>query len=290
MSIIYIVILTDTKNFSIIPRNDVFDIVNKLAVDNDFTLKVYILGPYKIIHESVECYDEYYTRVFSSKKERVSSKDAPIFEPLRTTPDPVLYISALHNNRYALARSVNIKSYSRKYFQLAKEKIDLESYVRSILVLVGKIPQNFPILISEIYNPVSGEKKTLIYPEDTEEYREIITLGVRFIIHGIKAGFLQDMVIEPTPHWIYQCGSKWLQMLIDGYDITPGSLSEGLPPDFDLQMEMNSSSDFRKVCLQGSIAILSNFTINNYNVTLDYVKSVGGWYNTKIWEQLQPMI
>lgn len=296
MTNIYIVILGNTN----LPA---FEEIIKAEVECSkfgYNLQVYILDP-NIKNKNIENYsdcvrvfDDYYTRVFSSKNERSSSEHSSIFYPLRTTAEPVLYISSYHNNKYSLARSVHTKNYTYKYFECSTN-VDIVQIVLNILILLGKLDKTYYINdtypTSEIYNPLSGGLVTNIYDNDKTEFDDIMLMGVKYMVHFMRNDFL-NKVSDPTistPNWVYQTSSKWLQMLIDTYDISPGQLDMNVPSDIDIQMEYNTSSAFRKVIAEGTMSVLSNYLINNNKVTLEQVNSYGGWKKLAFWETLLPV-
>lgn len=295
MNIHIVLIGTYNKSPSIIDVEK----VEKICQSNNFKLKIYLIDvnflnkkisyPESITHYYVDdddfedtmtisVFPDPYENLFHTEQERVVASNAKFLDHLKSTTDPVWYYSDLHKNGYDLSRSVHTKTFNKKYFNCI-QPYDLVKVVNNIIA--SKEP--------ELYNPLSGSKiEHKLNPNDTEELKRTLYLGFYHLYWFLRSGFhLEKKFLnpdDPAPGWVFQMSSKWLSLLVDIYDVRPHC------PDLSVQMQMNESSDFRKMITEGTLAVLSNYIINNNLSTLQNIKDNGGWYNPQIWETLREII
>ncbi len=266
-----------------------------ICKENNFKLKLYLIDvnylhtkhnfPNEITHYyhdnddyegdmTVSIFPDPYENLFHSTQERVSSENAKFLDHLKSTTDPVWYYSELHQNGYDLARSVHTKTFNKKYFRYIATE-DLTDIVRSII----KYNEVNVVDNGELYNPVSGQKITqTLNTYDKANLKDTLNLGFNYLIWFLKSGFHKDKdFLNPdiqAPGWVFQMSSRWLTLLVDVYDIRPYC------PDTSVQMQMNESSDFRKMITEGTLAVLTNYVINNN------IANNQSWYDHNTWNSL----
>lgn len=250
---------------------------DKLCKDNNFKLKIYLIDvnhlnkkftyPDDITHYyqddddyegdmTVSIFPDPYENLFHSTQERVSSQNAKFLDHLKSTNDPVWYFSSKHSNGYDLARSVHTQTFVKKYFHYTH--IELPDIIKNVL----KYNEVNSSDNGELYNPLSGLKITQnMNSVDKDNLKQTLYLGFNHLYWFLRSGFHKDKNFlnpdDQAPGWVFQMSSRWMTLLVDVYDIRPHC------PDTSVQMQMNESSDFRKMVTEGTLAVLSNYVVNN---------------------------
>jgi len=286
-----------------------------LCEDKDFKLLVYIIDEHlyrptkgdkeilKSYPKNVGFYPQKYQDIFHSNSARVVAKDsAEKFDSFRNTKEKIIYINTVSplsatattttgtsddlfqrvldrpKSAYDLAFMVHTETFTNKYFLCFQTgKFSLATVVQYF----------FNDQLKELYNPVSGN--VIPSHEDQEAVRRIIKTGLEHLIWYLKAGYLDYENKLQVPCWVLQASSCWNQAIIDHYLIAPGmpEFQGGLKnigfADQDIQIYMNDYSGFRKAIADCTLAVLSNFVINNKLIAIEQIKD---WKSLDLWTHI----
>jgi hypothetical protein len=181
------------------------------------------------------------------------------------------------------------KNYLDVMYMLQTGRLDKRSYyVGGKTLKISNYPQ------IKHYNIFQGEAMSdTISKTDKEAVRSMISTYIEIIKEYLKAGFHERKILDVPSGWTLNLATKELCLLVYHYDLFPDA------PDFNPTgvydpskyeivkispiIEYMHNSQYRKVVLDGMIALVANFLVRN-----DYI-SVGDiedYYDLKSWKTL----
>jgi hypothetical protein len=128
---------------------------------------------------------------------------------------------------------------------------------------------------------------------DKDVVRSMISTYIEIIKAYLKAGFHERKIKDVPDNWTLNLATKELCLLIYHYGLFPSALDfnpTGVydPSKYEIVkispiIEYMHNSQYRKVVLDGMIAIVSNFLVRNDYIN---VRDIENYYDIKSWKAL----
>lgn len=188
---------------------------------------------------------------------------------------------------------VDCSGFSKNYFDvmymLQTGRIDNRSYyVGGKTLKISNYPQ------IKHYNIFQGESMSdSMSKTDKDAVRSMISTYIEIIKEYLKSGFHERKILDVPSGWTLNLATKELCLLIYHYGLFPSA------PDFNPTgifernkyeivkinpvIEYLHNSQYRKIVLDGMIALVANFLVRNSYIN---VRDIEDYYDLKSWKSL----
>jgi hypothetical protein len=188
---------------------------------------------------------------------------------------------------------VDCTGFSKNYFDvmymIQTGRLDKRSYYVGGKTL--KI-SNYPEI--NHYNIFQGETMNdNMSKVDKEAVRSMISTYIEIIKSYLKAGFYERKILDIPDNWTLNLATKELCLLVYHYGLFPNApdfnpLGIYDPSKYEIVkispiIEYMHNSQYRKIVLEGMIALVSNFLVRNDYIN---VRDVEDFYDLKSWKSI----
>ena len=181
------------------------------------------------------------------------------------------------------------KNYLDVMYMLQTGRLDNRSYyIGGKTLKISKYPQ------VKHYNIFQGEAMSdSMSKTDKDAVRSMISTYIEIIKEYLKAGFHERKILDVPSGWTLNLATKELCLLIYHYGLFPAALDfnpTGIydPNKYEIVkispiIEYMHNSQYRKIVLDGIIALVSNFLVRNEYIN---VRDMEDYYDLKSWKSL----